>query len=252
MNRSLHWSGIALSLCVLALIADGAAAGSGASHRNAASVVSLLILAFGIRLAMKELRVLGWVTITVVTLGALAGAFAPIAHAWLAPILFTVLAMVAMVTSEVWARGPELVRDYGWPSLRTLAILTPCLVLLQIFLGAAFRHSAATLMPHVLGAMLLAVVILMQGIFVLQQFSTHPTLRPAAATLLGVAFAQVFLGITALIMKTMADDTALAVVITVAAHITGGALTLATTVALSILIRREVQPRLEKDAEDPG
>ena len=40
------------------------------------------------------------------------------------------------------------------------------------------------------------------------------------------------------------------VVVTVAAHVTGGALTLATTIVLSILIRRNVQPRIEEDEED--
>jgi hypothetical protein len=48
-------------------------------------------------------------------------------------------------------------------------------------------------------------------------------------------------------MKSMAEATASPVVITVAAHVTGGSLTLATTVVLSILIRRNVQPRIEEE-----
>jgi heme A synthase len=250
MNRVLHRVAVVLSLCTLLLIIDGAVAGQGEPHRAAAGIASLLILGLAIWLAKTGSRRLGGITLAIVTLNGVAGAFSPIAHAWLAPMLFAALVTVAVVSSPIWARGPELVRDYGWPSLRTLAIITPCLVLMQIALGAAFRHSAATLIPHVLGAMLVAVVILMQGIFVLQQFPAHPTLRPAAATLLGVGFAQVFLGITALIMRTMSDDTALPVVITVAAHIAGGALTLATTVALSVLIRRNVQPRVREKVED--
>ena len=250
MNRALHWFSVILSLCTLLLVMDGAVAGRAEPHRAAATIVSILILGLAIWLTKGGSRRLGWITIAIVTLNALAGAYSPLAHAWLAPTLVAVLVTVAMATSESWARGPELVRDYGWPSLRSLAIVTPCLVLMQIALGAAFRHSAATLMPHVLGALLVAVVILMQGIFVLQQFPTHRALRPAAATLLGVGFAQVFLGITALIMKTMSDDTALAVMIPVAAHIAGGALTLATTVVMSVLIRRNVQPRVREKAED--
>ena len=250
MNRALHRLATVLSLCVLVLIIDGAVAGKAEPHRAAATIVSVLILGLAIWLLKAGSRLLGLITLVIVALNGLAGGFAPIAHAWLAPMLFAAVVTIAMVTSGAWARGPEPVQDYGWPSLRTLAIVTPCLVLMQIALGAAFRHSAATLMPHVLGAMLVAVVILMQGIFVLQQFPTHRALRPTAATLLGVAFGQVFLGITALIMKTMSDDTALPVVITVAAHITGGALTLATTVVMSVLIRRNVQPRAQEKAED--
>jgi len=40
------------------------------------------------------------------------------------------------------------------------------------------------------------------------------------------------------------------VVITVASHITGGAITLATTLVLSILVRRNVQPRPQEEDED--
>jgi heme A synthase len=168
----------------------------------------------------------------------------------MAPLFFAAVLAIAVVTSPGWSRGPEDVRDYGWPSMRSLAILTPILVMLQILLGAAFRQQVLTLLPHVLGAMFVALVILLESVFVLQQFPTHRALAPAAKTLLGVAFAQVFLGITALIMKSMASDTDLAVIVTVASHVTGGAITLATTVILSILIRRNVQPKLEEDTEE--
>ena len=155
--------------------------------------------------------------------------------------------------SPAWSRGPEQVSDYGWPSMRSLAILTPILVLVQISLGACFRQNALTLLPHVLGAMFVALVILLESIFVLQQFAGHRALRPVAKTLLGVAFGQVFLGITALTMKSMADDTAMPVITTVAAHVSGGAMTLASTIVLSILIRRNVQPRIEEeDLEAPA
>jgi len=40
------------------------------------------------------------------------------------------------------------------------------------------------------------------------------------------------------------------VLITVASHVTGGALTLATTIVLSILIRRNVQPRIEEEDDE--
>jgi len=157
---------------------------------------------------------------------------------------------IAVVTSAAWFKGPELVNDYGWPSNRSLAMVSPFLVLMQIALGAAFRQKAISLMPHVLGAMFVALVILMQCIFVLQQFKTHRALQAAGKTLLGVAFGQVFLGMTALIMRSMAEETAQPVVITVTAHITGGAITLATTLVLSILVRRNVQPRPQEEGEE--
>src|SRR6202020_728090 len=60
---------------------------------------------------------------------------------------------IAVFTSRSWQQGPQLVNDYGAPSLRSLAILTPSLVLVQIALGAAFRHGAIGVMAHVIGAM---------------------------------------------------------------------------------------------------
>ena len=228
--------------------------------------MSLLTLGVVLWLIFKDprpqARRLGWITLAIAVLqdsvghAAVLSAIprtAGIAHACLAPLFFAAVVAIAVVTSPAWGRGPELVFDYGWPSMRSLAIMTPVLVLLQIALGAAFRQKALTLLPHVLGAMFVALVILLESIFVLQQFPAHRALRPAAKTLLGVAFGQVFLGITALIMKSMADDTEPAVIVTVAAHVTGGAVTLATTIVLSILIRRNVQPRIEEeDLEAPA
>jgi len=263
----LHRFAILLAIGALLLIVDGALAGSEPSvlpaHRAAAIALGLLTLVLAVWLAVSdprpESRLLGFLTVAVAALGAVAGlpaaqAMLPhtsrIAHACLAPLFFAGLVAVAVVTSAGWARGAEPVNDYGWPSNRSLAMVSPFLVLMQIALGAAFRQKATSLMPHVLGAMFVALVILMQCIFVLQQFKTHRALQAAGKTLLGVAFGQVFLGMTALIMRSMAEETAQPVVITVASHITGGAITLATTLALSILVRRNVQPRPQEEGED--
>lgn len=274
MNKVLHRLAILLAVAVLAVIIDGAIVGPGtqptpaaiSAHRIAATAVSLLTLVVTLWLIFKDSRPqarrLGWFTLAIAVLQDSVGhaavmtlvpMTAGIAHALLAPMFFAAAVAIAVVTSPRWSRGPEHVSDYGWPSMRSLAILTPILVLFQILLGAAFRQKALTLLPHILGAMFVALAILLESIFVLQQFPTHGTLRTAAKTLLGVAFGQVFLGLTALIMKSMADDTDPAVIITVAAHVTGGSLTLATTIVLSILIRRNVQPRIEEedDVESP-
>lgn len=264
---------ILVAVCALLLIVDGAMVGPGtqpapqamSAHRIAATAVSLLTLGLVLWLIFTDprprARRLGWLTLLIAVLQdsvghaavfALAPRTAGIVHALMAPLFFAAVLAIAAVTSPGWSRGPEYVRDYGWPSMRSLAILTPILVMLQILLGAAFRQQALTLLPHVLGAMFVALVILLEAIFVLQQFPTHRALAPAAKTLLGIAFAQVFLGITALIMKSMANDTDLAVILTVASHVTGGAVTLATTVVVSFLIRRNVQPKLEEDADEPA
>ncbi|MCU1335280.1 MAG: putative Cytochrome oxidase assembly precursor [Bryobacterales bacterium] len=272
-NPWLHRFAIVLAFGALLLIVDGAVVGPGtqlglavaSAHRPAG--IALIVLTFGLVLwlirdnSRPESRRLGWVTLAIAVLEGLTGLpyvqsvvprTAGVLHACLAPLLFAAVVAISAVTSPAWSRGPELVFDYGWPSMRSLAITTPVLVLLQISLGAAFRQKVVTLLPHVLGAMFVALVILFEAICVLQQFPAHRALPAAAKTLLGVAFGQVFLGITTLTMKSMADDTVPLVVATVSAHVTGGALTLATTVVLSILIRRNVQPRIEEDLEAPA
>ena len=79
--------------------------------------------------------------------------------------------------------GPEIVEDHGWPSMRSLSIILPLVVLTQVALGAGFRHGALSVMPHVVGAMVVIMVLLMMGAFVMQQFPTHRTLRPAGIAL---------------------------------------------------------------------
>jgi len=270
-NAWLHRFAILLAFGALLLIIDGAITGSGTAvdssvmsvHRAAAIAVGLLTIALTVWLAVSdrrpEARLLGFLTLAIAALEVVAGLpsaqamlphAAPILHACLAPLFFAAFVAIAVVTSAAWFKGPELVNDYGWPSNRSLAMVSPFLVLMQIALGAAFRQKAISLMPHVLGAMFVALVILMQCIFVLQQFKTHRALQAAGKTLLGVAFGQVFLGMTALIMRSMAEETAQPVVITVTAHITGGAITLATTLVLSILVRRNVQPRPQEEGEE--
>src|SRR5689334_4895651 len=223
-NPWLHRFAILLALGALLLIADGALVMSGtpsaaATHRIAAIAVGILALALVLWLLVADsrpqARVLAWITLAIGALEGVAGLSpvqstlphtAGIAHACLAQLFFAAPVAIATVTSRRWSRGPQLVFDYGWPSMRSLAIMTPSLVVMQIALGAAFRQKALTLLPHVLGAMFVALMILLESIFVLQQFPVHRALTLAAKTLLGVAFGQVFLGITALTMKSMADD----------------------------------------------
>jgi len=231
-------------------------------HRMIATVVGILTVILAIWIARVEkrqwMRRLGWVAVSlVVAQGLLGGATvlllqpAPIsmAHACLAQLFFSVTVAIAVFMSRKWQEGPEPVEDYGWPSLRSLAILTPVLILVQIALGAGFRHRAFGLLPHVIGAMLVPLVILLAGIFVLQQFPKHRSLRPAAIALLTITGVQVFLGVIAYIARINAFEYPLAMVLTTVAHVATGGLTLAASVVLAIQIRRNVRVRTSEAAE---
>jgi heme A synthase len=120
-------------------------------------------------------------------------------------------------------------------------------VLGQIALGAAFRHKALGVMPHLLGAMVIVMLILCICIFVMQQFPAHKTLKPGANFLMAIAFTQIFLGIAAFTVRTM-NTRAVAVVIGItSAHAAVGALTLAAAIVLHMQIRRNVRPHREEE-----
>jgi heme A synthase len=115
------------------------------------------------------------------------------------------------------------------------------LVLAQVALGAAFRHKALGLMPHIIGAMVVSAAIMTISAFVLHQFPEHPSLRKSAIVLMSVTGVQVFLGIFAYLTRAQAAQNPLIMVIVTVAHVAAGALTLASTIALSILILRNVR-----------
>ena len=63
-------------------------------------------------------------------------------------------------TSYGWQKGPQIVEDSGWPSLRSLAVTASVLTLAQVALGAGFRHRAFGIMPHIVGAIIVAMFLL--------------------------------------------------------------------------------------------
>jgi hypothetical protein len=147
------------------------------------------------------------------------------------------------VTSQSWQRDPDLVQDYGWPSLKSLSAVASFLVALQVGFGAGIRHGELGLMPHLLGALVVALLIMIVGAFAMNQFPKHPTLRPAAIALMVITGVQVFLGMAAFILRMMnitATTTWLGISV---AHVTTGSLTFAASVIFAIEIRRNVLPR---------
>ncbi len=96
-------------------------------------------------------------------------------------------------------------------------------------------------MPHIIGAMIVPLAILLVGAFVLHQFPRHRALRPAAIALLIITGVQVFLGIAAYFARLEAAEYPLFMVFTTVAHVATGGLTLASSVVLGIQIRRNVR-----------
>jgi heme a synthase len=280
-NPSLHRYALLLAVCTLFLVVAGASVTSNQAglsvpdwplsygqvmpqmtggvffehgHRMVATFVGLLTIGLAIWLARKDqrawMRKLGWTALAAVIVQGLLGGLTvllllppavSVSHACLAQLFFSTTVAIAVFTSRSWHEEREMVNDYGSPPLRSLVIAGPVLVLAQIALGASFRHGAIGVMAHVVGAMVVALALLILGAFVLHQFPEHPTLRPAAVTMLAITLVQVALGIEAYWTRLQALDKPLPMVIATVAHVATGALTMASTVVLAILVRRHVR-----------
>lgn len=150
---------------------------------------------------------------------------------------------LALVSTTSWTREPQTVPDYGWPSLRSLAFTLPALVALQVALGAAFRHRMLGLMPHIIGAMLVSLFIIMVGSFVLQQCKDHKILTDTARAMMAVTFTQVFLGIAVYTVRAVPKIDSSAILWIATSHVAFGALVLSASVVMGMQIRRNVTPK---------
>ena len=223
-------------------------------HRMVATLVGFMTIILAVWLALVETRSwmkkLGFAALGAVIVQGLLGGLTvklllppavSISHACLAQLFFSTTVAIAVFTSRNWLQGPEIVEDHGWPSLRSLAIVTPLMVLVQIALGAAFRHRAIGVLPHVLFSMVVTLTVLFTATFVMHQFPEHRSLATAAKALLGVTFLQVMLGVAAYYTRLQAAQQPLAMVLTTVAHVATGGLTMAASVILAIQILRNVR-----------
>jgi cytochrome c oxidase assembly protein subunit 15 len=223
-------------------------------HRIVATTVGFMTIILAVWLALAETRSwmkkLGLAALGAVIFQGLLGGLTvkmmlppavSISHACLAQLFFSTTVAIALFTSKQWIAGPEIVEDHGWPSLRSLALITPVMVLAQIALGAAFRHRAVGVLPHVLFSMVVMLFVLFIATFVMHQFPDHRALSASAKALLGVTFLQVMLGVAAYYTRLQVSTSPLAMVLTTVAHVATGGLTLAASVVLSIQILRNVR-----------
>jgi cytochrome c oxidase assembly protein subunit 15 len=165
------------------------------------------------------------------------------AHACLAQLFFSTTVAIALFTSDWWLRGPTPIDEDPRYPLRTLSLIAPLCVLGQLALGAAARHKAIGSIYHICGSPIVTGVVLWISLRILLHYAGNHELRLAAITLLGVTFLQVFLGIAAFMSRVAYADAVqpmpLMVTFTVL-HVAVGALTMASSVALAILVRRNL------------
>jgi cytochrome c oxidase assembly protein subunit 15 len=226
-------------------------------HRMVATTVGFLTIILAIWLSRADergwLRKLGWIALAAVIVQGLLGGMTvlfllpkpiSISHACLAQLFFSLTVSIALFTSPGWRRGPEVVEDTGAVALRPLAVLTAVAVLAQLALGASYRHEALGLVPHVIGAIVVAAVVLFVTMQALQQFSKHRALKRSALFLLLVTQAQVFAGIAAYMSRIYTSDSIQPLPPMVGftvLHVALGAVTLAAASVFAIQVIRNVR-----------
>ncbi len=226
-------------------------------HRMVGATVGFLTIILAVWLTMSDgrswMRRLGWAALAAVVVQGVLGGLTVIfllppaisvSHACLAQLFFSLTVAIALFTSRSWQAGPEMVEDSGTPSMRTLAVITPIALLAQVALGAAYRHRALGVAPHVVGALVVTGIVLMAAMFALQQFPQHSGLRNACLSLAVVALVQVFFFNDAYMSGIYASgsvQSVWAMVLFTVLHVAVGSLTMASSVVFAIQVRRNVR-----------
>jgi cytochrome c oxidase assembly protein subunit 15 len=167
------------------------------------------------------------------------------AHATLAQLFFATVISLALFTGEWWQSETLHLEDSGSPSLRLLAVLTSMAILLQIILGAAFRHNGFGIVPHLVGAGVVTVMVVWTGRVVRKRFAKVKLLRRGVIWLHAFYGLQILLGGVAygavLAARNIPQPLPWIVVATVL-HVVVGALLFATSVLLALLCYRLSKP----------
>jgi hypothetical protein len=164
-----------------------------------------------------------------------------VAHAFLALIYFSLSVATAVLASRTWELPSVLPSNR--PALKVLACLALLTTLTQAALGVMFRHGAiGQLMPHVLGAVSVAVTVLVLAMTVMYGLE-HRLLRAAAVTLLIVTTVQMVAGLFLFSVSAILEIDPAIVIIAAMIHAATAALTLASTLAVTLLAWRIVSNR---------
>ena len=239
------------------------------SHRFIAGVVGVAtLLLVGLTYLLEKrawMRRLSMIAFVGVVLQALIGGlrihfpeYKPliaVPHALVAQSFFGLLVAIAVFTSRSWVARNEVKADDGHPALRRMTVVTVGAVLVQLVLGAGFRHGAFGIIPHVVGAVAVTILIISTAVVVLRRYSTDSFLaRPARLSLLFLVL-QLALGAGAYFarLKSVGDPQPLEPMISLTAgHVVVGALTLASVVLLTLRCHRALASENEAVARASG
>lgn len=168
-----------------------------------------------------------------------------VAHGVSGQLFFALAVALCCFVSTAWARTFPT-RGLGTSTDRVFTALLLGLMLLQLLLGALLRHLNAGLMLHIS----VATLVLFQAVGTSMRLwglygSVHPPLKRLSGWLLIVVLLQVFLGITALVLRSGTVESvepSLADVTSTTAHQVTGAVLLGLVTAITCMAHRLLRP----------
>ncbi len=228
------------------------------SHRVMATFVGILTTVLAVWLWRSEprrwVRCLGLIALgTVIAQGVLGGLtvvfFLPVpvsvAHACLAQIFFGAVVGLALFTSQWWQSALPQMADAGSPRLRSLTVWTVAAIFVQLMLGAAFRHKAFGIVPHLAGAAVVTLLVFWTAGAARRRYRNDAALGRCRRLLHALIGLQLLLGGAAwwsrLVARGFPQPIPAMVWLTVA-HTVVGALTLAAAVLTALVCFRILQP----------
>ena len=236
-------------------------------HRMVAATVGFLTVALALWLSLREprrwVRLLGWTAVGAVIIQGVLGGITVlyklptpvvVGHACLAQIFFCMMLSLAIFTSDSWASLRTRLEDSASPQFRHLCAALSAATLVQLALGAALRHQALDVIPHLLWA---AVVSVLGGWVVVRcmRISEQKPLQ-RLATILGLLLVvQILLGLVSYLTRsTHVGHPSLnpVMVWTTTLHVATGALVLGTSWVLTLLAFRRLRAPLRAPALAPG
>jgi cytochrome c oxidase assembly protein subunit 15 len=167
------------------------------------------------------------------------------AHAALGQAFFCIAVCIAVLTGRNWLRQDTRVEPEDIPSrpLRVHAWTCVAVIYVQLILGAMFRHHGMRLLPHLITAAILTLLLFRTVLLTLAKHIEEMSLRRPAILLLCLLVLQLALGFAAYLTRVIwsqgaASVPSSALIVSTVAHVSIGALLLATAVVLAVNMTR--------------
>ncbi len=231
------------------------------SHRLMGSIVGLLTVGLALWIWRQEsrrwVRWLGFAALVGVCIQGVLGGLRvtliervlAVVHGSFAQAFFCLVVVIAVVTAPGWRQAPPAEPRSATRRVRRLALVTTGALYGQLILGALVRHLQMSVLAHVAGALIVAVLCSLTQRSVRRSFADVPALAKPARRLVTLLGIQILLGIvTWLAVRNTVPGAAIPIadVVSATSHVLVGALLLMTSVTLlTRTYRFAAEPRLE-------